>query len=341
MTEQLFGRFRRRPSFQLRPPARRQGTDFRFCQDNSIRSPIISTKKRRGNRRSRAWRRAAGTPPRSPCGSWSTASSSPPAAFSASGSTNLSWPRAVRPGDELHAKSEVLEVRPSKSRPDRGLIKVRTTTFNQNDETGDDLHRQSSGAAPARERRKRRDHTPTAGVRRCVFWWSAPARIGGYFGGRLKAAGRDVTFLVRARRAAQLAKTGLVIRSPLGDADLPSPPVVMAETLREPFDLILLSCKAYDLASAAELFRAGGRTEHRDPACTQRHGAYGLPRRAVRHPRRARRPMPDLDHARRRRPDHSSQRHPSALVRRTGRLGIHARSRPSPRRCRAQVSTPD
>lgn len=46
----------------------------------------------------------------------------------------LSWPRPVRPGDELHAASEVLEVRPSKSRPDRGLIRVRTTTFNQKDE---------------------------------------------------------------------------------------------------------------------------------------------------------------------------------------------------------------
>jgi acyl dehydratase len=50
------------------------------------------------------------------------------------GFDELSWPRAVRPGDELHAKSEVLEVRPSKSRPDRGLIRVRTTTFNQNGE---------------------------------------------------------------------------------------------------------------------------------------------------------------------------------------------------------------
>lgn len=50
------------------------------------------------------------------------------------GFEELSWPRAVRPGDELHAVSEVLEVRPSKSRPDRGVIKVRTTTFNQNDE---------------------------------------------------------------------------------------------------------------------------------------------------------------------------------------------------------------
>ena len=41
------------------------------------------------------------------------------------------WPRPVRPGDELHLKSEVLEVRPSKSHPEQGLIKVRTTTLNQ------------------------------------------------------------------------------------------------------------------------------------------------------------------------------------------------------------------
>jgi 2-dehydropantoate 2-reductase len=78
--------------------------------------------------------------------------------------------------------------------------------------------------------------------------------IGGYFGGRLLQAGRDVTFLVRQRRAAELAKTGLVIRSRFGDADLPNPPTVAAEDLRRPFDLILLSCKAYDLAGAANSF---------------------------------------------------------------------------------------
>ncbi len=50
------------------------------------------------------------------------------------GFDELSWSRPVRPGDELYAKSEILEVRPSKSRPDRGLIRVRTTTYNQNDE---------------------------------------------------------------------------------------------------------------------------------------------------------------------------------------------------------------
>ena len=44
------------------------------------------------------------------------------------------WPRPVRPGDELRLESEVLEVRPSKSRPGQGLIKVRTTTLNQHDE---------------------------------------------------------------------------------------------------------------------------------------------------------------------------------------------------------------
>ena len=50
------------------------------------------------------------------------------------GFDQLSWPRPVRPGDELRVKSEVLEVRPSKSKPDRGMIRVQNTTLNQNDE---------------------------------------------------------------------------------------------------------------------------------------------------------------------------------------------------------------
>jgi acyl dehydratase len=44
------------------------------------------------------------------------------------------WPRPVRPGDELRLESEVLDVRPSKSRPNQGLIKVRTTTLNQDND---------------------------------------------------------------------------------------------------------------------------------------------------------------------------------------------------------------
>lgn len=78
--------------------------------------------------------------------------------------------------------------------------------------------------------------------------------IGGYFGGRLLAAGRDVTFLVRERRAAQLAKTGLVIKSKLGDVSLPSPPTVSAEALTGPYDVVLLSCKAFDLEGAMTSF---------------------------------------------------------------------------------------
>jgi len=46
----------------------------------------------------------------------------------------LSWPRPVRPGDELHLEAEVLEVRRSKSRPGQGFVKCRTTTLNQNGE---------------------------------------------------------------------------------------------------------------------------------------------------------------------------------------------------------------
>jgi 2-dehydropantoate 2-reductase len=78
--------------------------------------------------------------------------------------------------------------------------------------------------------------------------------IGGYFGGRLLQANRDVTFLVRERRAAQLRETGLSLRSPMGDLHVPDPPVVLSSELRRPFDLILLSCKAYDLDNAIESF---------------------------------------------------------------------------------------
>jgi acyl dehydratase len=50
------------------------------------------------------------------------------------GVEEVRWPRPVRPGDQLHVESEVLEVRPSRSRPDQGLAKIRTTTLNQNGE---------------------------------------------------------------------------------------------------------------------------------------------------------------------------------------------------------------
>ncbi len=78
--------------------------------------------------------------------------------------------------------------------------------------------------------------------------------IGGYFGGRMLQAGQDVTFLVRPKRAAELAGAGLVIKSPVGDVTLKNPPTVQAEKLGEKFDMVLLSCKAFDLEDAIRSF---------------------------------------------------------------------------------------
>jgi len=78
--------------------------------------------------------------------------------------------------------------------------------------------------------------------------------IGGYFGGRLLQAGQDVTFLVRPKRAAELASAGLVIKSAAGDVTLKNPPAVQADKLNEKFDVVLLSCKAFDLEDAIKSF---------------------------------------------------------------------------------------
>lgn len=72
---------------------------------------------------------------------------------------------------------------------------------------------------------------------------------GGYFGGRLAAAGADVSFLVRPHRAAQLRNDGLVVRSPFGDLRL-AVQTVLAGSLKPVFDLVLITCKAYDLDAA-------------------------------------------------------------------------------------------
>ncbi len=75
---------------------------------------------------------------------------------------------------------------------------------------------------------------------------------GGYFGGRLAQAGADVTFLVRERRAAQLAKDGLVVKSPHGDFTLRVQYVTQA---KPEYDLVMLTPKAYDLDAALESIR--------------------------------------------------------------------------------------
>ena len=82
--------------------------------------------------------------------------------------------------------------------------------------------------------------------------------VGGYFGGRLAQAGADVTFLVRPQRAKTLAQAGLVIKSPQGDARITAR-TVLEEAVRPDYDLVILSCKAYDLdASIASIGGAVG-----------------------------------------------------------------------------------
>ncbi len=76
---------------------------------------------------------------------------------------------------------------------------------------------------------------------------------GGYFGGRLAAAGRDVTFLVRPGRATRLQATGLRIVSPHGDVSL-APKLVTAGIIPAPFDAVLVTVKAYSLAKAIDDF---------------------------------------------------------------------------------------
>lgn len=77
--------------------------------------------------------------------------------------------------------------------------------------------------------------------------------VGGYFGGRLLEINQDVTFLVRPERAKRLKQNGLVIKNPDGSLiALQSPPTVLSEEIKQPYDLIVLSCKAYDLDSAIQ-----------------------------------------------------------------------------------------
>ncbi|MHC2087679.1 2-dehydropantoate 2-reductase [Methylobacterium sp. CM6244] len=88
---------------------------------------------------------------------------------------------------------------------------------------------------------------------------------GGYFGARLVEAGKDVTFLVRPARAEALAASGLRVKSPVGDVHIAEPATLTAADLAAGkgggFDLVLLSCKAYDLdAAIADVAPAVGPT---------------------------------------------------------------------------------
>jgi 2-dehydropantoate 2-reductase len=89
--------------------------------------------------------------------------------------------------------------------------------------------------------------------------------IGGYFGGRLVESGADVTFLVRSARQKLLRHAGLVIRSPLGDAQLEVRTIAPYETDQR-FDIVIVACKAYDLSGTEPMLQP-----HLD------HGALLLP----------------------------------------------------------------
>ena len=109
--------------------------------------------------------------------------------------------------------------------------------------------------------------------------------IGGYLGGRLTAAGADVTFLLRATRRDQLNREGLRIRSIFGDLDCPVA-TISADAVRPDHDLVIVTCKAYDLDSAIEAIGPGlasngmvlpilnGRRPYRSPS-TMHSGQIG------------------------------------------------------------------
>ena len=76
--------------------------------------------------------------------------------------------------------------------------------------------------------------------------------LGGYFGGMLIKGGADVTFLVRPKRAAQLQRDGLIVRTQDGGELRTEVKTAQQGQLDGPFDVIVLSCKAYDLDGAME-----------------------------------------------------------------------------------------
>ena len=75
--------------------------------------------------------------------------------------------------------------------------------------------------------------------------------VGGYFGGRLFEAGADVTFFVRGQKERIIKKSGLLIESPHGNYEF-KPKTITVEDKRKEFDIVVLTCKAYDLSKSVD-----------------------------------------------------------------------------------------
>jgi 2-dehydropantoate 2-reductase len=110
--------------------------------------------------------------------------------------------------------------------------------------------------------------------------------VGGYFGGRLVQAGRDVTFLVRPERAEQIQAQGLRILSPMHGDFTAQPKTITAAQIASPYDVVFLSVKSYSLAAAIDDFAPAVGTQtviipvlngmHHMDALTQRFGEHAV-----------------------------------------------------------------
>lgn len=150
--------------------------------------------------------------------------------------------------------------------------------------------------------------------------------IGGYLEARLLEGSRDVTFLVRPRRAAELAR-GLFVKSRYGDVAIASPPTMLAEHLREPFDLILVCCKAYDFEDAMASFAPGVAASTAIVPLLQWDASSRSAGCALRRRARPRRTVPDLGGTRPGRPDPAlNPNHELAFGERDGSLSPRARA---------------
>ncbi len=98
----------------------------------------------------------------------------------------------------------------------------------------------------------RPQHDKTSGASARILMIGAGA-VGGYFGGRLAQAGRDVTFLVRPKRAALLQASGLKVISPHGDFTI-TPQLAVSGEVRSTYDIVLVAVKAYTLEAAMDDF---------------------------------------------------------------------------------------